>query len=51
MIDGCSGGMPAFDLHVAPHEDDKQYHIDNEDDYYEPKMMINNCMLHDEYYN
>lgn len=50
MIDGCSGEMPAFDLLVSPHEDDKQYHIDNDEDYYEPQMMINDCMLHDEYY-
>ena len=49
MIDGCSGEMPGFDLLVSPHEDDKQYHVDNGDNYYEPKMMINNCMLHDEY--
>jgi hypothetical protein len=50
MIDGCSGGMPAFDLLVSPHEDDKKYNIDNGNDYYQPKMMINDCMLHDEFY-
>lgn len=50
MIDGCSAGLPAFDLLVSPHEDDKQFDIDNGDDYYEPKMMVNDCMLHNEYY-
>lgn len=48
IIDGSSC-LPAFDLLVSPHEDDKQFHIDEGEDYYEPKMMINDCMLHDEF--
>jgi hypothetical protein len=49
IFDGTSA-MPAFDLLVSPHESDKQFHIDEGDDYYEPQMMINDCMMHDEYY-
>ncbi len=48
ILDGCSS-LPAFDLLVSPHEDDKQFNIDEGEDYYEPKMMINDCMLHEEY--
>lgn len=46
ILDGCSS-LPAFDLLVSPHEDDKQFNIDEGKDYYEPKMMINDCMLHE----
>lgn len=46
IIDGSSC-LPAFDLLVAPHESDKQYHIDNDEDYYKDKMLINDCMLHE----
>lgn len=46
LIDGCSG-MPAMDISLAPHEDDKQFHIDNDENWYEPGMVINDCMLHD----
>tara|TARA_R110000868_G_scaffold162439_1_gene393707 strand:+ start:40912 stop:41217 length:306 start_codon:yes stop_codon:yes gene_type:complete len=48
ILDGCSS-LPAFDLLVSPHEDDKQFNIDEGEDYYEDKMMINNCMLHEEF--
>lgn len=33
-IDGCSASLPSFILAPLPHEDDKQYHIDNGDNYY-----------------
>lgn len=49
ILDGTSS-MPAFDLLVSPHESDKEFNIDEGDNYYEDKMMINDCMLHDEYY-
>lgn len=39
IFDGCSG-LPAFDIVVRPHEDDKQYCIDNEEDYYVDGMEI-----------
>ncbi len=46
IIDGCSS-LPAFDLLVMPHDEDKQYCIDNDEDYFEKGMMINDCMLHE----
>lgn len=49
MLDGASA-LPAFDLLISPHEDDKQFDISNGDNYYEPKMMINDCMLHELFY-
>lgn len=33
-IDGSSVGLPAFVLAPLPHESDKQYRIDNNEDYY-----------------
>lgn len=46
IFDG-STGLPAFDISCAPHPDDKQYHIDEDSNYYEPGMVINDCMLHE----
>lgn len=50
IFDGTSGGMPAFDIVVRPHPDDQQFAIDNNKDYYEDGMMINDCHLHEMYY-
>lgn len=33
-LDGCAGGLPGFVVAPRPHPDDKQYHIDEGDDYY-----------------
>ena len=33
-LDGCSGGMPGFNVSPYLHEDDKQYNIDRDKDYY-----------------
>lgn len=41
---------PAFDILVSPHPDDKEYRIKNKEDYYKEGQMINDCMLHDEWY-
>jgi len=40
MIDGVSSG-PAFDLIVRVHESDKEYHIENEENWYKDGMCIN----------
>jgi hypothetical protein len=40
-LDGVSGDMPAFDLVPCPHSDDKQYNIDNEDNYWPEELHIN----------
>lgn len=48
MIDGCSVGIPALDISISPHPDDKQYHIDNGENWYEDGMVINDdCLLHE----
>ncbi|MGK0174050.1 MAG: hypothetical protein ACI9AT_000413 [Ulvibacter sp.] len=54
-IDGSSAALPAFILAPAPHEEDKQYCIDNGEDYY-PENQDGSVkgdiagFLHDEFY-
>lgn len=50
MLDGCSMGLPAMDLTLLPHPSDEQYCKDNGERWFKPGMVINNCMLHDEWY-
>lgn len=48
ILDGTSADFPAVELTVQPHPDDKQYHINNEEDWYEPGMTIHSGeYLHD----
>ena len=47
LLDGCSA-FPAISMHIAPHEDDKQYCIESNEDYYKDNMMFNNSMLHEQ---
>lgn len=54
-IDGCSTSLPAFVLAPSPHEDDKQYAIDNGDNYYPQNNELDiKCDisgdLHDSFY-
>lgn len=46
IFDGTTG-LPAFDIVVRPHPDDKAYHIENRENWYEPGMVINDCHLHE----
>jgi hypothetical protein len=46
IFDGTSIGLPAMDIRLSPHPDDKQYHIDLDEDYYEEGVLINDCYLH-----
>ena len=42
IFDGTCGGFPcAVDLVLRPHEDDKQFNIDEGEDYVEDGMCIN----------
>jgi len=51
IFDGTTMDFPAMDIVLSPHEDDKQYHIDNDEDWFEPGMVINDDgMLHEMYY-
>lgn len=48
IFDGTAGAFPcAVDLVLRPHPEDKQYSIDNGDNYCEDGQVINDCMLHD----
>lgn len=49
IFDGTCGGFPAaVDLVLRPHEDDKQYCIDNGDDWIVDGQIINDdCHLHE----
>jgi len=40
-IDGCAMALPGFVLAPCPHKDDKQFHIDNGEDYY-PRIPNSN---------
>lgn len=49
IFDG-STSLPAFDIVVKPHPDDKQYCIDNDEDYMPDGVVINDCTLHELFY-
>jgi hypothetical protein len=50
IFDGTAAEFPAMDIVLSPHESDKQFCIENGERYFEPGMVINNCMMHDEFY-
>lgn len=50
IFDGTSGDLPAFDLVARPHPDDKSYHQERGEDWIEDGTVINDCMLHEMYY-
>ena len=48
VFDGEAAALPAFDLVPSPHPDDKQYHIDNGENYWPEDMHMNDeTYLHD----
>jgi hypothetical protein len=49
VLDGVNMNLPAFDLHVAPAEEDKAHYMSIGEDYYAPGTLVNADMLHDEY--
>lgn len=50
ILDGTTVGLPAFDLVPHPHEKDKDFLIDNEENYFEREVINSKVMLHDLYY-
>ena len=50
IFDGTTAELPAMNISLAPHESDKEYCIEEGQNWYEPNMVINNCMLHEEFY-
>ena len=51
IFDGSSADLPAFDISPAPHPSDKQYYIDNDENWYEKGMIINECQMHEQWYD
>jgi len=49
-LDGCSPGIPAFDLVARPHPGDKEHAIKNGQDWIEDGEVISYIMLHECYY-
>lgn len=50
MLDGATLQLPSFDLIPSPHPDDKQYHIDNGENWFEPEV-VNDVQLHEFWHN
>jgi hypothetical protein len=49
MIDGSTLDLPAIDLSMSPHPDDRAYHVDNDENYWQPGVF-NNEMLHERWH-
>ena len=49
IFDGTTE-FPALDIVLAPHPDDTEFHQSEGENWYEPGMMINDCMLHELFY-
>ena len=50
-LDGMSSGLPAFDLVVRPHPDDREYHRSQGMNWYPDGLVINDdTLLHDLWY-
>lgn len=50
IFDGTSASMPALDIVVRPHPEDKDFRISEGDDYFEDGQVINDCYLHEHFY-
>jgi hypothetical protein len=50
IFDGTTMSLPAMDISLAPHEDDKAFNQNEGENCFEPGMVINDCMLHEMYY-
>lgn len=46
ILDGATLPLPAFDLVPAPHGEDKQYHIDQGEKYYDPNTVVSVSLHH-----
>ena len=52
IFDGTTMNLPSMDIVLRPHPDDKQYHIDEGNNYFEDGMVINDdCSMHEEWYD
>lgn len=46
IFDGTTW-LPAMNIHLSPHPDDADYCKEIKESWYEPDMVINDCMLHE----
>ena len=52
IFDGTTMDLPGFDIVARPHPEDKQYCIDEGENYFEDGTVINDdCMLHELFYS
>jgi len=51
MFDGSSANLPEMDIVLRPMPEEKQYWIDNGEDWFEDGQVINKCVLHEEFFN
>ena len=52
IFDGTDASLPAMDISLRPHPDDKEYSKEEERNWYEDGMVINDdCHLHELYYD
>ena len=49
IFDGTSGGLPAFDIIPSPHPDDKAFSQEEGENWFEPIVINDDCMLHELY--
>lgn len=49
ILDGDSPEIPAIDLVLRPHKEDKDSAIEDGENYYKPGMTIS-CVLHEHFY-
>jgi len=48
LIDGSGMGLPAMDIVLRPHPEDKEFHQKEDEDWFEDGMVINDdCHLHE----
>jgi len=45
IFDGATFVLPAMDISLSPHPDDKQFNIEHGNNWYEPGMIISNTIL------
>ena len=50
LLDGSAMGFPAVDISLSPHPDDKAYCQTNGKNWHEHGMVINDCQLHELFY-
>jgi hypothetical protein len=51
LLDGCNASMPAFDVLICPHPDDRAFHIANGENYFDDETSITDGgPLHEEFH-